>query len=150
HEWILVDGTTREKRPAFDHARLAEAVATATKRKASAVDLPFNNFTFVDNERAIEFTLGGAGGGGRGGGPGGDVPPWRCSLESYTCRQQPPRAGRGGRGGGLAGPVRAEFDVNGADPRRSPDGRFEAFIRNYNVAIREIGKDDVTMLTTDG
>lgn len=153
HEWILVDGATREKRPAFDHARLAEAVATATKRKASAVDLPFNNFTFVDNERAIEFTLGGAGGGGRGGGPGGDVPPWRCSLESYTCRQQPPRAGRGGRGGrggGLAGPVRAEFDVNGADPRRSPDGRFEAFIRNYNVAIREIGKDDVTMLTTDG
>ena len=34
HEWILVDGATRAKQPAFDHARLAAAVATATRRAA--------------------------------------------------------------------------------------------------------------------
>ncbi|MEX2661032.1 MAG: DPP IV N-terminal domain-containing protein [Vicinamibacterales bacterium] len=162
HEWMLVDGGTREKQPAFDHARLAAAITAATKAKASAVELPFNNFTFEDNGRAIEFTLtAGPGGAGRGAGRGAaagapSAPPWRCSLETYTCRQQPPRAGGGqcgggGRGGGgLAGPVRAEFNINGADPRRSPDGTFEALVRNYNLAIREVGQRDVTILTTDG
>src|SRR5690242_12402332 len=33
NEWILVDGATQEKKPAFDHARLAEAIAKAANRK---------------------------------------------------------------------------------------------------------------------
>ncbi len=158
HEWILVDGTTRDKKPAFDHEKLAAAIASATSRKATAVELPFTTFAFVDDGRGIEFTLGGGPGGARGGGAGpagpNDPPPWRCSIESYTCKQQPERAGRGGRGGrgggGLGGPVRAEFDINGADPRRSPDGKFEALVQNYNLAIREVGKREVTLLSTDG
>ena len=91
NEWILVDGTTQEKKPAFDHARLADAIAKATARKATAVELPFTTFTFVENERSIEFTLGGGPGGARGGGPAARAthPPWRCSLESYTCRRRP-------------------------------------------------------------
>ena len=114
HEWILVDGTTRDKKPAFDHEKLAAAIASATSRKATAVELPFTTFAFVDDGRGIEFTLGGGPGGARGGGAGpagpNDPPPWRCSIETYTCKQQPERAGRGGRGGrgggGLGGPVR--------------------------------------------
>src|SRR5688572_14477884 len=122
NEWVLVDGTTKEKKPAFDHARLADGIAKATGRKATALDLPFTTFTFVDSERSVEFTLGGGPGGARGGGAGGpgDTPPWRCSLESYTCRTQTAmgRGGRGGRGGGgLAGPVRPPFEINGGEPR---------------------------------
>jgi hypothetical protein len=154
HEWILVDGSTREKQPAFDHEKLAAAITDATPRKATALDLPFSAFTVVDKGRAIEFTLNGGPAGARGGRGRGAVGavPWRCSLDTYTCRQSPPSGrGRGGRGGGgLAGPVRAEFDVNGADPVRSPDGKLEALVRNYNVAIREVGKADVTRLTSDG
>jgi len=153
-EWMLVDGSTREKRPAFDHARLAEAVAKATGREATAVDLPFMAFTFVDNERAIEFTLGGGPGGARGGRRGGPgaAGSWRCSLESYTCRQ-PQGLGRGGRGGGrggLAGPVRSPFEINAGEPRLSPDKRFEALVNNYNVAIRDVGTRDLVFLSTDG
>ena len=70
NEWVVVDGTTKEKKPPFDHARLADAIAKATGRKATALELPFTTFTFVDNERSIEFTLGGGPGGARGGGPG--------------------------------------------------------------------------------
>ena len=161
HEWMLVDGVTKAKTPAFDHEKLATAVASATSRKATAVSLPFTNFTFVENGRTIEFTLTGGPGAPAGaaaagrGGAATEVPPWRCSLDSYTCRQQQPRAGRGGagrggRGGGLGGPVRAEFDINANEPRRSPDGKFEALVRNYNVAIREVGKRDMTFLSTDG
>ena len=154
NEWILVDGSTREKRPAFDHARLAEAIAKATSRKATAVELPFTTFTFIDNERSIEFTLGGGPGGARGGGPGaaGETPPWRCSLDTYTCTQANGRGGRGGRGGGggLAGPVRPPFEINGVEPRLSPDKKFEALINNYNIAIRTAGSRQLTFLTTDG
>ncbi len=162
HEWMLVDGVTKAKTPAFDHEKLAAAVASATSRKATAVSLPFTNFTFVENGRTIEFTLTGGPGAPAGaaaagrGGAATEVPPWRCSLDSYTCRQQQPRAGRGGAGrggrggGGLGGPVRAEFDINANDPRPSPDGKFEALVRNYNIAIREVGKRDLTFLSTDG
>ena len=155
HEWMLVDAATQEKKPAFDHARLAEAIANETGRKATAIELPFTTFTFVDNERAIEFTLGG-GPGARGGGgaAAGDNPPWRCSLTDYTCRQPQAAGGRGGRGGrgggGLAGPVRPAFDVNAVEPRRSRDEKYEAVVRNYNLAIREVGRRDLTFLTTDG
>ena len=159
HEWMLVDGATRAKSPAFDHEKLAAAISTAASRKATAVSLPFTNFTFVDNGRAIEFTLTGPGAPGAAaagrGGPATEVPPWRCSLDNYTCRQQQPRAGRGGagrggRGGGLAGPVRPEFDINDNEPRRSPDGKMEALVRNYNLAVREVGKRELTFLSTEG
>ena len=153
NEWMLVDGTTQAKQPAFDHTKLAAAIESATSRKATATELPFTTFAFVDNAKSIEFTLGTGPGGARGGGPGGpaDAPPWRCSLETYMCRQQPDRAGRGGRGGGgLAGPVRPPFEINDVEPKRSPDGKFDALISNFNVAIREAGKRELTLLSTDG
>jgi len=60
------------------------------------------------------------------------------SLLLITCVQESANGGRGrgGRGGGgLAGPVRSELDINGAEPRVSPDGKREATVRNYNVAV---------------
>ena len=163
HEWMLVDSIAKSQNAGVRlHKNLAAAVASATSRKATAVSLPFTNFTFVENGRTIEFTLTGGPGAPAGaaaagrGGAATEMPPWRCSLDSYTCRQQQPRAGRGGAGrggrggGGLGGPVRAEFDINANDPRPSPDGKFEALVRNYNIAIREVGKRDLTFLSTDG
>ena len=159
NEFILVNAETTAIGPAFDHARLADALSTAAHAKYSAVTLPFASFTFTDNDRAIQFVIGpggaAAGGGGRGGGPGFDGPPqWMCALDTYTCT--PPAAGRGagrGRGSantGLAGPVRPPFDINGAEPKTSPDGRLEAFIHNYNVAVRPAGSRETKLLSTDG
>jgi dipeptidyl aminopeptidase/acylaminoacyl peptidase len=165
NEFVLVNPDTKTLAPPFDHARLAEALnksAGTANAKYTAVTLPFNSFTFTDNETAITFVIGpggaagGGGGGGRGGGPGFDGPPtWKCSLDTYTCT--PPAQGRGagrgrGVGGGLTGPVRAPFDVNGAEPKKSPDGKFEALIQNYNVAIRPAGAaaKDTKLLSTDG
>jgi dipeptidyl aminopeptidase/acylaminoacyl peptidase len=152
-EFILVDADTRAKRPAFDHARLATALSTALSRKITAVDLPFNQFTFLDGESTIEFQLmdrGGATTAPSAGAP--PTPPWRCSLADYKCSQESRNGGRGGRGGGngLAGPVRPPFDINGGEPRKSPDGKLEALVNNYNVAIRETGARELTFLSTDG
>jgi dipeptidyl aminopeptidase/acylaminoacyl peptidase len=151
HEFMLVDADTQAKAPAFDHAKLAGALSTALGRTVTAAELPFNEFTFTPDLRRIEFQLAPRPGAPPAP-PGPPAPPWRCSLDTYSCAQESRAAGRGGRGGrgGLAGPVRAEFDVNGAEPKRSPDGKFEALIRNYNVAVREPGAREVTLLSSDG
>ena len=139
NEFVVVDATTQQKRPAFDHEKLAAALTAAItpEKPYTAVTLPFGTFNFVDDERAIEITV--------------NNTPWRCSVDDFRCRIDQP-AGRGGRGGrgGLGGPVRAEFDVNGVEPKKSPDGKLEALINNYNVAIRETGKTAVTLLSIDG
>jgi dipeptidyl aminopeptidase/acylaminoacyl peptidase len=157
NDFVLVDADNRTKSAPFDHAKLAAGMSSATGGKYTAVTLPFTNFSFVDDDRAIEFTLAPAGAGsgaGRGAPPGGPGGPllWRCALDTYTCRRPTTagRGGRGGRGGGLAGPVRPAFDTNGAEPRKSPDEKLEALVNNYNVAIREPGKREVTLLSTDG
>ena len=144
--FVLVDADAQTKGPAFDHAKLAEALSTAMHGKYTAVTLPFTTFSFVDDDRAIEFSPTGptpaAGGTPR--------PTWRCTLQSYSCKESQPARGRGGRGGGLAGPVRAAGDINGAEPQKSPDGKLEALVRNYNVAVRQAGSRTVTWLTSDG
>ena len=151
HEFVLVNADTRTRTAPFDHQKLAAALSIELKRTVTPVDLPFTTFTFTDNDRAIQFTIGAAPAAGRGGPGGADA--WRCSLETYTCRQ-PQASGRGGRGGrgggGLAGPVRPAFDVNGVEPKPSPDGMLEAFVNNYNVAIRQPGSREITVLSTDG
>ena len=149
HEFIIVDAEEKTKRPAFDHARLAEGISAAAKGKYTALTLPFSTFTFTDEDKAVEFAISQ---------PNvtpapspGPRPTWHCSLDSYVCRQAEPTA-RGGRGGGngLAGPVRAPFDINGAEPRKSPDGKLEALVNNYNIAVRESGTRTLNWLTTDG
>ncbi len=136
-EFITVDAATEQKTPVFDHDRLAAALSALVKpeKPYTGVTLPFSTFTFGDDQKAIEFSIGA----GR----------WRCALADYTCRRLE-RDGRGGRGGGLAGPVRPPFDVNAAEPQKSPDGKLEAVVRNFNVAVRETGRGALTFLSTDG
>ena len=142
-EFVLVDASTQAKRPAFDHQRLADVLNAAIKppKAYTAITLPFNTFSFVDGEEVIQFSVNNV--------------LWRCRLADYTCpddrNRGGGRGGRGGRGGGgLGGPVLAEFNINGAEPRKSPDGRYEAIVANYNIGIRESGKREVTLLSTDG
>lgn len=138
HEFVLVDADAASRAPAFDHVRLAASLSAAAGGKYTATDLPFTAITFIDGGKAMEVTFSQA--------------TWRCTLTDYVCRKNDPnRGGRGGRGGGgLAGPVRPEFDINGAEPLKSPDGKWEALVRNYNVAIRAAGSTEVTMLTSEG
>jgi dipeptidyl aminopeptidase/acylaminoacyl peptidase len=149
YEFVLVDADSKAKGPAFDHAKLAAALSTALNRRVTPLELPFNQFTF-DGTAAIEFQLTDREDRAPAQGPPG--PPWRCTLADYKCAIQERSAGRGGRGGGsgLAGPVRAPADINGSEAKKSPDGRLEAVVTNFNVAIREAGRRDLTFLSTDG
>jgi dipeptidyl aminopeptidase/acylaminoacyl peptidase len=132
--FVLVDATTREQRPAFDHARLAASLSAARDTTYTAVTLPFDELTFVDGERALEVEV--------------RDTVWRCQLVDYACARQGPVPERGGRGGFQGGGGPNQEDER---PRVSPDGKLEAFIQNYNVAVRPAGsREDATLLSRDG
>lgn len=126
HEFITVDADTRQKQPSFDHARLAAALTTATRQTYEPTRLPFQTFTFNDALSAIEMTIDGA--------------RWTCTLADYACRTpELPPPGEIRRG--ISGPVRADVSTATPRPKMSPDGKWMAFIDNYNVAIRPFGTD---------
>src|SRR5437899_2192381 len=75
NEFILVDSERDAAGPAFDHARLAAALSQANKQQYSPSDLAFREFEFVDDTKAISFSLDGA--------------EWKCSLAGYECKSDP-------------------------------------------------------------
>lgn len=135
NEFRVVDTRTLEKRPAFDHARLAAGLGAATKKAYTAITLPFNTFAFTDSARFVEVTA--------------DSVRWRCGLADYSCtrapvrdQRQPPRQ----PGGGYYG-APPPWDES---PLMSPDSTREATIRNYNVFVRQVGATAWTQLSYDG
>jgi len=78
-EFIVVDAERNSSAPAFDQARLAASLSGADKREYSASDLPFREFEFVDENKAIRFSV--------------ETAEWTCSLTSYDCKSKPPEPG---------------------------------------------------------
>ncbi len=136
-EFVVADAETGAKKPAFDHARLAEALSKASGETYTALTLPFTAFTYADGGKAVVVRAGGGFGAG-----------WRIDLASYACTRAASRFGQGrGRGDG---PVRDMSLPAENTPVRSPDGKREALIQNYNVAVRPVGGTELTLLGTDG
>ena len=120
-EFVLVDPARRTRTAAFDHARLASALSAATKTPTQASRLPFQTFDLSSDGRDITATVAG----GR----------WTCGIQSYECRRAD------------AGPARV------APPRNavtSPDGRYAAYIRDFNLWVKDLTTDRDRALTTDG
>jgi dipeptidyl aminopeptidase/acylaminoacyl peptidase len=135
HEFVMVDADTQQKQPAFDHTRLADSLSRAAGRAITGTRLPFNNFTFNEALSAIDMTIDGA--------------RWTCTLADYACRT-PEVTPPGELRRGIAGPVRSDIAAVAPRPRMSPDGKWMAFIDNYNVAIRPFGGGKRMALSTDG
>jgi len=127
-EFVLVDPESRERGPAFDHAHVAAALSSATGRDFEPTNLPFNSFTFYDDETAIQFTM--------------QRNSWRCDLREPVCHQWDPSEE----------PVEEEEEPADVpdDVVPSPDGEWWAFIQNFNVAIRRAGEEDFRMLSWEG
>jgi dipeptidyl aminopeptidase/acylaminoacyl peptidase len=137
HEFVLADAAALTKGPAFDHAKLAAALSTASGEDYKAAALPFPRFRFVGDRTAIEFIVDGV--------------RWHCDLRAWTCASP-----------GALHPGDDEYDgdddyddtpraIN--DPQKtqaSPDGKWLAYVENYNVRVRsKDGKEKLT-LSEDG
>lgn len=119
-EFLLFDAATGAHRPAFDHARLAAALSSAAGASYDAKHLPFMTFEFSADENSISFDA--------------KSKSWSCDLQSYQCveekRSSSPRSRR--------------------DEDLSPDGKLAAFIKDYNLWVRDLATGKETQLTTDG
>ncbi len=131
HEFIIVDADSLDKRPAFDHAKLASSLSQAAAEKYTALTLPFNTLTFADDGAALEFSFGNF--------------RWKCDLPSYSCKKTGPET----RFGSVARPPAPRMPPE-EQPRISPDGKYEAFIRNYNLYLRVRETKKEVPLTYDG
>ncbi|MCW0464732.1 S9 family peptidase [Xanthomonas sacchari] len=131
------DVASQRKQPAFDQARLARALGAATGTAYPALRLPFARFAYVAEggkaQAAIAFEL--------------DETPWRCTLTTYVCA----RADRGPqprpRGFGVVRDLSVPAD---ATPRRSPDGRWDAYVDGNALMLRAVADGHTLRLADDG
>jgi dipeptidyl-peptidase-4 len=119
-DFVLVDAERNTSSAAFDHARLAQALAAASKHAYSAADLPFTDFEFVEDGKAIRLSLKDAE-------PGES---WICSLQSYDCQ--------------------ADVHPEKPNEVLSPNKRWAAFVRDHNLFLRDISTGTTLQLSSDG
>lgn len=118
--FVTYDAKSGKKRPSFDQQRLASALGKATGESYAALRLPFESFAFLPDGKAIKFSL--------------HDDSWQCSLADYVCAETP-RVGQP-RAFGVVRDLAVPADNS---PRRSPDGKWEAHVENFNIAVRPIG-----------
>jgi dipeptidyl aminopeptidase/acylaminoacyl peptidase len=128
--FIMANPARRTRAPAFDHARLAQALSAATDRQFDGSNLPFRTFELSPDDRTLTVRLAPPG-------PArGTARRWTCDLSAYRC---------------------AAADA-GAEPRHdpprnadvSPDGTRAVFIRDHNLWVKDLVTGAETQLTTDG
>jgi len=120
-EFVLYDAAHGTRQPAFDHARIAAALSTAAGTSYNAAHLPFTTFEFSLDGKSISFQV--------------KSEHWTCELEESRCTAKAKPA----KGASL--PPEEEL---------SPDGKRAAFIRDYNLWVRDVSSSKETQLTTDG
>ena len=131
-EFILVDPAKKEVAGVFDQGKLAAAISTATGKTYTGLMLPFQAFTFSGDNRSIIFKA--------------DGKQWKCDLQSYQCVPDSEKLT----------PAASGFDAGrrarGGNPNEvlSPDGKKAAFIREYNLWVRDVATKKETQLTVDG
>ena len=126
-EFVMFDPASGTRAPAFDHVKLAAALSAASGAAFDAHHLPFMDFELSTDGQTISFTA--------------QRRRWKCDLAAGKCTSegaaQTAGQGFGGRGGAANSVI-------------SPDKKHAAFIRDYNLWMRDVATGKETQLTTDG
>lgn len=122
--FITVDPARRTRASSFDEARLASALSAVSSGRVDPDRLPFATFELSKDGRELTVSVSNR--------------PWKCDLQTYQC---------------VALDTTRVTGAPGSAPRNSsvsPDGRRAAFIRVYNLWVRDLVTGRETQLTTDG
>ncbi len=124
-EFIIVDPSKGTRVPVFNQEKLAIALSAATGEKYEPYRLPFSTFNYSEDGKSISFTAA--------------KKNWLYDIEknNVTIDDNPPAKAP------VADPARSTTKI-------SPDGKLAAFIRDYNLWVRDIASNKETALTTDG
>ena len=131
-EYMIVDTEKLTKKKAFSQERFASAFETATGKKVEPGKLPIKNIIFSDKPGSFTFIY--------------DNYNWICSLRDYKILKKEKVAGREGPNDWDWG-FRDELKNN---PVESPDKKWIAFIKNYNVYIQSSADKKEYQLSFDG
>jgi len=132
-QFMLVDPAKKVSMPAFDAEKLAAALGTATGKQYNANKLPFTTIGFSDDMKIVLFPL--------------DGKQWAFNKEKGTLTENTTPAETTGRGFGAGSAGRrgpASLSV------LSPDGKLSAFIKDWNLWVKNTETKQEKQLTTDG
>lgn len=120
--FFLVDAEKKTKKPVFDHKKLVQDLAKATGKKVKPDSLPFRTIKFVKNTQVVSFKAYG----------------YRWTYDLKTKRLK-----------------KGEEAEESDRPRRSeevksPDKKWLAFIRDYNLFVRSVETAEEYRLSRDG
>ena len=170
-EFIVVDAEHGVRKPAFDHAKLAAALSKASSKEFTADKLPFSQIEFISDGKAIEFEA--ADKNWR-----CDLQSYQC-VASSSGDSKAAKTSANSSSGDTAAPggspsaeqdsPRAEADTGqtqndanqnqgrtrqrrrgGEQSRRSPDKKWTASIKDYNVYLHSEADNQDFQLTDDG
>ncbi|MCG8606015.1 S9 family peptidase, partial [bacterium] len=126
-EFVFVDAEARTREAAFDQEKLAAALSVKFDTTYAAYALPFDRVTFKTERSQMEFAM--------------KDTLWTCDLNSYELtkgmRVEPPRRRRQSRD--------EEYK-----PVVSPDKKWEAYTKNFNLYIRSKQSGEEFQLSHDG
>jgi len=122
--FMLVNPAKGTRSAAFDQPKLAAGLSAVMGRTISADRLPFQAFTFSADGKSITFQA--------------DGKSWTADLHTYACTAD------------STGSAHATRRRDGMNEEVSPDGKKAAFIKAYNLWVRDLATGKETQLTTDG
>jgi dipeptidyl aminopeptidase/acylaminoacyl peptidase len=120
-EFVLVHPLHGTREPAFNHSAVAAALSAATGKSYDPPHLPFTEIELDENDVSFDA----------------DGRHWKCDIQGKACSGSGSVTTVGRRG-------------RGSTDAPSPDGKRTAFIRDYNLWVRDIASGKETQLTTDG
>jgi dipeptidyl aminopeptidase/acylaminoacyl peptidase len=121
NKYIVADPASGEKYPAFDHASMAEALETVLEGDIDPSNLPVQTLIFMPNAKTPVVVANGK--------------ILKCDLDEVSCKAE--------AAPGAGGPP-----VNPRLP--SPHGKYEVFIKDYNLWVKDLETRDERALTEDG
>ena len=135
---VVVDPARGTRTKVFDDARLAAALRAAFGAAADSLRAASTQTTYSADGRSLDVTIAGR--------------RVRCDVETARCDVAADVGGqRGGRGGGRgAGGRGGGRGAARAPEALSPDGKRAAFIRDWNLWMRDVATNQEIQLTRDG
>ena len=122
--YIVVDPSKGSRAPLFDQEKMASALKAVSKTASDAKHLQLSDISLTNGGRTLIFTSHGA--------------TYQCAIEAtYSCKL-------------IAGGPPAKDEAAHPPLTLSPDHKLGAFIREWNLWVRNLESGAETQLTTDG
>ena len=131
-EYIIINPSSGSRRRAFDQVRFAEAFTRETGVKAEPGKLPITGLVFTERQGSFAFTWNNRN--------------WICDTREYRISKRDTVIQR---------PASVFLDWSfrdelGNSPVLSPDKKWSAYIKNYNVWVRSLSDKKEYQLSFDG